>query len=250
MREKVAIVTGGGSGIGQAIVRELHQRGASVVAIGRNEENLHALEIELAADSGRIHTQVADLLSSADIDRAISAVMERFGRIDILCNNAGAYESERVDELTLDTWNLVLATNLTAPFLCSKYAVPHMIVGGGGSIVNIGSIASVMAMTTGAAYTASKHGLLGLTRTLAFQYGHAGIRANCICPGMITTEMTAPNQDDLRYNAFIKKLPAQRWGTPEEIARAVAFLAGDDCDYVTGATWLVDGGFTMAQYRW
>jgi NAD(P)-dependent dehydrogenase (short-subunit alcohol dehydrogenase family) len=248
LKGKVAVVTGGGSGIGRAIVHEFYRGGASVVAIGRNQEKLDAA-VSTLPETGRVHTQVTDVLDGAQIEQAMRATVERFGHIDILCNNAGTHEAKRIDELPLETWNLVLATNLTGPFLCSKYAIPHMIRSGGGSIVNIGSVASVMAVTSGAAYIASKHGLVGLTRTLAFQYGHAGIRANCLCPGMVSTEMTAAAQDNSLYMQFVQKLAAKRLGTTEEIARAVAFLAGDACDYVTGATWMVDGGFTMAQYR-
>jgi NAD(P)-dependent dehydrogenase (short-subunit alcohol dehydrogenase family) len=167
----------------------------------------------------------------------------------VLCNNAGRHDrGVAATELGLSAWNDVLATNLTAPFLMARAVIPAMISAEGGAIVNVASVSSFVTGGGGVAYTASKHGVLGLTRALAHDYGVYGIRVNCVCPGATLTEMVS-DPDDPRMRRFVSKLPIPRWGHADDVARTVAFLASDDATYVTGAAWTVDGGWTLGHLR-
>lgn len=244
----VIAITGAGSGMGRAMVQEFASRGALVAAIGRTQSKIDE-SIQLLANPERAKTFTADVSVEGDVIKTIDQIVAHWGRIDVLVNNAGVLDSyEPAHEVSLEAWESVLSVNLTGPFLMSKYAIPHMLGQGRGSIVNIASISSFSAAGGGSAYTASKHGLLGLTRQLCFEYGSKGIRVNAICPGATATPMALhggtnalPDMDE-----GVMKTPAKRWCRPEEIARLTAFLAGDESDFVHGSSFVIDGGWLTA----
>jgi NAD(P)-dependent dehydrogenase (short-subunit alcohol dehydrogenase family) len=247
---RIAVVTGAGSGMGRAMVREFHQEGASVVAVdirGPAAEETAAL----VKDPDHTLALTADVSDRAAVEAVVAAAISRFGRIDLLCNNAGMLDDytpahETSDEL----WNRVIGVNLTGAFLFARAVVPVMMAQGKGVIINTASISSFVAGGGGAAYTASKHGVLGLTRQLAFDYGKHGVRVNAICPGAIHTGMTnhllTPEGRNPHVDAAVAGTPAGRWGTPEEIAHLALFLASDDADFIHGAAFAADGGWLLS----
>jgi 3-oxoacyl-[acyl-carrier protein] reductase len=246
---KVAVVTGAGSGMGQAMARRFHQEGASVVAVDIREEALKDT-MALIGDEDRSAAVGADVSDRADVERAVAAATDRFGRIDVLCNNAGVLDDytpagETSDEL----WNRVIGVNLTGAFLFARAVLPGMTAQGQGIIINTASISSFVAGGGGAAYTASKHGVLGLTRQLAFDYGKQGVRVNAICPGAVHTGMTnhllTPEGRNPHVDAAVAGTPAGRWGRPEEIASLALFLASDEAAFIHGAAFTADGGWTL-----
>lgn len=245
---KVIVITGAGSGMGRAMVQEFAGRGALVAAIGRTQSKIDE-SVRLLASPGQARTFAADVSIEGDVIRAIEGIVAHWGRIDVLVNNAGVLDTyEPAHEVSLEAWESVLSTNLTGPFLMSKYAIPHMLRQGKGSIVNIASISSFSAAGGGSAYTASKHGLLGLTRQLCFEYGSKGIRVNAICPGATATPMALHGGADALpdMDEGVMKTPAKRWCRPDEIARLTAFLAGDESDFVHGSSFVIDGGWLTA----
>ncbi|MGE3595980.1 MAG: SDR family NAD(P)-dependent oxidoreductase [Dehalococcoidia bacterium] len=246
---KVIIVTGAGSGMGRAMVQEFAARGARVAALGRKLDKLEQ-SVALAAAHDRAMACRADVSSEADVAATVGKVVEKWGRIDVLCNNAGVLDSYKPGhEVSLQEWNEVMAINATGPFLMSKYVIPHMLAVGKGSIINIASTSSFSAAGGGCAYTASKHAVLGLTRQLCFEYGAKGIRVNAICPGATATPLAIPpdkTQHSPDMEAAIATVPARRWCQPEEVAKMAAFLASDDADYVHGSAYVIDGGWLTA----
>jgi 3-oxoacyl-[acyl-carrier protein] reductase len=249
LEDRVAIVTGGGSGMGRAVVNEFQANGAYVVPVDINAQALSAT-IDQLADSSRALGLAGDVSDPADVSRVVDDVIGRFGRIDILCNNAGMLDDyTKADETDVELWSRIIGVNLTGPFLFSRAVVPHMRGRGKGVIINTASISSFVAGGGGAAYTASKHGVLGLTRQLAFDYGREGIRVNAVCPGAVHTGMTdylhTPEGRNPHVDAAIAGTPAGRWGRPEEIAHLVTYLASDDADFIHGAAYVIDGGWTL-----
>lgn len=246
---KVVLITGAGSGMGRSMVSEFVARGARVAAVGRTLEKVQE-SVRLVGNADEARAFAADVSVENDVIEAVSAVIALWGRIDVLINNAGILDTyEPAHTVSLQAWEEVIAINLTGPFLMSKYVIPHMLKQGAGSIVNIASLSSFSAAGGGSAYTASKHGLLGLTRQLCFEYGAKGIRVNAICPGATATPMalhggTTEALPDM--DAGLMKTPAQRWCKPEEIARLAAFLAGGDADFVHGSAFVIDGGWLTA----
>jgi 3-oxoacyl-[acyl-carrier protein] reductase len=247
---RIAVVTGAGSGMGRAMVREFHAEGASVVAVdirGPAAEETAAL----VKDPDHTLALTADVSDRGQVEAVVAAVTSRFGRIDLLCNNAGMLDDyapahETSDEL----WNRVIGVNLTGAFFFARAVVPAMMAQGKGVIINTASISSFVAGGGGAAYTASKHGVLGLTRQLAFDYGKHGVRVNAICPGAIHTGMTnhllTPEGRNPHVDAAVAGTPAGRWGTPEEIAHLALFLAGDEAGFIHGAAFAADGGWLLS----
>jgi 3-oxoacyl-[acyl-carrier protein] reductase len=247
---RIAVVTGAGSGMGRAMAREFYDQGASVVAVdirGAAAEET----IADAKDPDRTLALTADVSQRDQVESVVSAATQRFGRIDLLCNNAGVLDDytpahETSDEL----WNRVIGVNLTGAFLFSRAVVPGMIEQRTGIIINTASISSFVAGGGGAAYTASKHGILGLTKQLAFDYGKHGVRVNAICPGAIHTGMTnhllTPEGRNPHVDAAVAGTPAGRWGTPEEIAALALFLASDEAGFIHGAAFTIDGGWLLS----
>jgi NAD(P)-dependent dehydrogenase (short-subunit alcohol dehydrogenase family) len=243
---KVALVTGGSDGIGRAIALTFAREGAKVVIVGRDEAKGKKALDELKRVGEAVYFKV-DVSNSEQARRMVSDTVQRYGRIDILVNNAAICPPGNVVTTSEATWDEVIGVNLKGIFLCSKYAIPHMQRNGGGVIVNIGSINSLMAMENEAAYDASKGGVLMLTKAMALDFAKSNIRVNCICPGAIETPMLTASLESAKdpraaRDSLIQKHPLRRTGAPDEIAQAALFLATDDSSFITGATIPVDGG--------
>ncbi|MFD7907135.1 SDR family NAD(P)-dependent oxidoreductase [Kitasatospora sp. NPDC057904] len=241
---KRILVTGGSRGIGRGIVLALARAGARTVACYRTESPaVESLRGELAATGGEHHLVQADVSVPEDVERLVSAAKERFGALDVVVNNAGVISHVPFPELPLEEWRRVLDTNLTAPFLVIQKSLP--LLSAGSSVITVGSRAAVIGIPLRAHYTASKAGLIGLTRSLMKELGPKGIRVNLVAPGVIETEEfeTAPPEEVARVKSRYQGLTGLgRLGTPDEIAGAVLFLSSDLSAYVTGETIHVDGG--------
>lgn len=245
---KVVIVTGAGTGMGRAMVAAFVGQGARVAAIGRRLDKL-VEAADATEDRDRVMTVQADVTVEADVSAAMKEVIGKWGRIDLLCNNAGVLDTYHpAHEVSLEEWNHVMAVNVTGPFLTAKYTIPHMLTQGKGAIINIASTSSFSAASGGSAYTASKHAVLGLTRQLCFEYGVKGVRVNAICPGVTATPMTLGEEPSILpdWHDAVAKLPGQRICRPEEIAKLAVFLGSDDADYVHGSAYVMDGGWLTA----
>jgi NAD(P)-dependent dehydrogenase (short-subunit alcohol dehydrogenase family) len=249
LQDRVALITGARSGMGRAMAQEFAAEGATVVALDVRadaaQETVAGLE-----NPDRTLALGADISDQHAVSAAVAQTIERFGAIDIVCNNAGVLDDYTpAHETTPESWARIIAINLTGPFLVSRAVVPHMLERGKGAIVNTASISAFVAGGGGAAYTASKHGVLGLTKQLAFDYGSRGVRVNAICPGAIHTGMTdhllTPAGRNEHVDAAIAGTPAGRWGKPVEIARLAVYLASDDADFIHGAAYVIDGGWTL-----
>ena len=241
---RVALVTGAGRGIGRRVALELAGRGyaVSVNDLREPEEVLG----ELRGTGAEALSVPGDVSDEADVWEMVRAVVDRFGRIDVLVNNAGVSFITPAEETSLADWNRTLAVNLTGPFLTCREFGKAMLERGQGSIVNISSVAGLLGVSDRAAYNASKHGLVGLTRTLASEWGGRGVRVNAVCPGWVKTEMDEEDQAGGGYtDADIEgRVPMARFAKPEDIARAVAFLADpEQSGFVNGHTLSVDGGW-------
>lgn len=247
---KVAVVTGAGAGIGRAVALRLATEGAQVAVLDRDEPAATDTVAAIERDGGRAAPFAVDVSSADAVRTGIDAVVEAFGGIDVLVNNAGVVRYGVVTEFSVEDWDLVIDTNLKSVFLTAKYAIPSMRSRGGGAIVNTASTQAFASQPMVAAYSASKGAVVAMTRTLALDHAADGIRVNCICPGSVETPM-------LRYGAELLGDAAdpgttmQQWGhqhpigrliQPDDVARLVAFLASDDAAVITGAPYLVDGG--------
>ncbi|PTQ07847.1 3-oxoacyl-ACP reductase [Sphingomonas oleivorans] len=239
---KVAIVTGGGSGIGAAIARRLVAEGASVMISGRTENRLAETAATLPAD--RTATRVADVAIRKDCDALVVATVEMFGRVDTLVNAAGMNLVGTIQDTSDEDWEACLRSDLSGVFYMSRAAVPHLIETKG-SIVNIGSVSSLGGGWSHAAYNAAKGGVANLTRSAACDLGKFGVRANTVAPGLTVTGMVeAIMEDETLLDKAWDRIPLRRAGQPDEIAAAVAFLASDEAAWITGAILPVDGGQT------
>lgn len=235
---KKALVTGGSRGVGRGIVLSLARAGVDVVTCYRQESELvESLIRELKEIGGDHHVVQADVCSSADVERLVEECRVHFGRLDILVNNAGAISHIPFTELSLDEWHRIVDTDLTATFLVTQEALP--LLAPGGSVVNVGSKVATVGIPLRAHYTAAKAGLVGLTRSLAKEYGPKGVRFNIVAPGPVQTETETPEPVKERYRTMI---PLGRLGTTEDIASVVLFLASPRAGFVTGETINVDGG--------
>jgi len=244
---KVALVTGAGSGIGRAIAVRCSQEGAAVAVLDQDAPSATETAATISGAGGEALVLVADVAAAPQVQAACVAVAERWGRLDILVNSAGIFLANRGDTLVTELdeaiWDRVLAVNLKGVYLCCKYAIPLM--GPGSSIVNIASIAALIGRDTAQAYVAAKGGVVALTRSLAVQYAPGGIRANAILPGRVETPLVQHDYaSEEQRAAFARSHPLGRFGRPEDIAHLALYLASEESSWVTGAEYVIDGGYT------
>lgn len=253
LQGRSAIVTGGGRGIGAAIASELASLGARVAILGRDAGRLEAQVLGMRAAYGGEHLALTcDVTDAAAIATAFGRARDAMGDAWILVNNAGAAESDRFLDTTLEQWNAMLAANLTSAFLCTQQVLPGMLAAQGGRIINIGSTASVRGATRLAAYTAAKHGLLGLTRALAAETARQGITVNCVCPAYTDTGMARSAVENLVRGRgisseeaeamIVRTIPRGRLIEPEEVASAVGWLCSPGAAAVSGQALVLGGG--------
>jgi NAD(P)-dependent dehydrogenase (short-subunit alcohol dehydrogenase family) len=242
---KVALITGGGSGIGRATSLAFANEGAKVVIddinVAGGEETLRMIR----STGGEAIFFRADVSKAAEVEAMVQKTIEMYGRLDCAYNNAGVGEPlKRIHKTSEDNWDRVMATNLKGVYLCMKYEIPHMLKQGKGAIVNTSSLAGLKGLSGQAAYVASKHGVVGLTKSAAIEYATLGIRINAICPGVINTPLIAPNMKDRPHveKGYIDMEPIGRLGKPEEIASAVLWLCSDEASFAIGSILSVDGG--------
>ena len=239
-RARVAVVTGAAGGIGAAICRRLSADGFAVACLDLEEE-----AVSVASDLPKARGYGADVRDAAAVHAVAGRIRDDLGVPWLLVNAAGVFSIQRITELDEAEWDRILDTNLKGPFLTCREFLPGMVAAGHGAIVNIASTAGIRGGRLRAAYCASKGGLVLLTRSLAVDHGQDGIRVNCLCPGLIDTEMADwIRHDEPALARFAATVPARRMGTPEEIADGVAFLASDGASYLHGAVLMVDGGGT------
>ena len=240
---RVALITGASRGLGLAMAHALAEAGAHVVLAARDEARLAEAATAIRARGGRADIEAFDLLDEAAVVAAVPRIAARHGKLDILLNNAGICLWGSLLDSTLDVWHRTIATNMTAVYLLAREAARPMIAQGSGRIINIGSYVSVIGRERLTAYVASKHGLAGLTKSLAGELGRHNITCNGIAPGFFQTEMAAPILNDpARAKIFTDAIAMGRWGRPEELAGAAVFLASDAASYTNGHMLHVDGG--------
>jgi NAD(P)-dependent dehydrogenase (short-subunit alcohol dehydrogenase family) len=245
---EIAIVTGGSRGIGKAIVERFAQHGASVVFCGRDDDVGRQALGELQ-DHGEVAFERADVASEHDVSALVARCIDRFGPPSILVNNAGVNANYDATTMTEDEWDAFFAIDLKAAWLAAKHVLPHMVKAGRGSIVNVSSLHGFATLDGFFPYAAAKSGLIGLTRSLALDYGPHGVRVNVVAPGFVRTRLVQESIDraddrEAAEAAMVGGVALRRIGDPREIASVVRFLASDEASYVTGASLLVDGGLT------
>ncbi|MFZ5952822.1 MAG: 3-oxoacyl-[acyl-carrier-protein] reductase [Candidatus Rifleibacteriota bacterium] len=242
---RVAIVTGSARGIGFEIARVLGSEGYAVVLSDINEEGLATAARQLEEAKIACVGVKADASQAEDAEKLVAAAIEKFGRVDVLVNNAGITRDGLVMRMDENAWDLVLKVNLKGTFLMSKAVVRPMLKQKSGSIVNIASVIGLMGNAGQANYAASKAGIIGFTKSFAKEFGRKGIRANAIAPGFIQSEMTAVLPEKVKEQ-MLTQIPMEAFGTPTDVANAVSFLASDKASYITGQVLTVDGGMVMA----
>lgn len=237
---KIAIITGGASGIGAETAKLFLEEGAKVVIVDMNEEKGKTFEQELKEQGKEVLFVKADVTNEADIQNVFSQTKSTFGGVDILFNNAGIGAVKPTDELPFSEWRKTLAVDLDGVFLFAQAAIKEFLQSGGGVIINTASMYGLVGAAGSAAYNAAKAGVVNFTRSIALEYATRNIRVNAICPGFIDT----PILGDTDRSFLIEATPMERLGNPEEIAKAVLFLASDDSSFMTGIALVVDGGYT------
>jgi NAD(P)-dependent dehydrogenase (short-subunit alcohol dehydrogenase family) len=245
---KVAVITGGGGGLGSLAARAFAAAGADVALAGRTAETLEIAADAVRGAGRRAAAVVADVTRSADVNRMIGQVLEEFGRVDILLNNAGVTSPKAAAELTDEDWHRIMDASATGAFFCARAVAPAMMRQRDGCILSMGSILSTRGMANRTAYSAAKAAVMNLTRALALELGPHGIRVNAIAPTVIVTDL---NRELVRtqpqlYRAVLDRTPLGRLGEPEDIAGALVFLASPAARFITGQTLFVDGGYTAA----
>ena len=249
LAEKVALVTGGGTGIGRASALEFARQGAAVVVAGRRPAPVENVAAEIHANGGRTAAVTGDVGHAEDARRLVDTTIKTFGCIDILMNNAGQELVANIPDTTEEWWDRVMDTNLKSIYLLSREALPHMIRQGGGTIINVASQLAFVGAKNFAAYTASKGGVVNLTRSMALDCAEQNIRVNSLCPGAVDTPLLRRQFEDNEgpqgtLEDLVQLHPMNRLGQPEEIAHAAVFLASDESSFMTGASLIVDGGYT------
>jgi len=245
---KVAIITGGSAGIGEAIAKVFAREAASVVITGRRQGELDRVVSDIVKEQGKVCSVVGSVTDESHVQEAVRRTVQQFGRLDILINNAGVGDfGKRLHEIDDATWARVIDVNLSGVFRMTRATLPQMLKQGKGAIINISSVASLIGLPTLPVYAASKGALDAMTRALAVDYAKEGIRCNVVNPGLIDTPMAAPlmsNPEQL--DPILSHYPIRRAGKPEEVAHMVLYLASDEAAWVTGGTFPIDGGMTIA----
>jgi 3-oxoacyl-[acyl-carrier protein] reductase len=241
---RVALVTGASQGIGRACALELAKAGAALAVAARNQEKLNEAVQRIGETGGKAAAFVVDIGDEEQIKSVFKAALAQFGKIDILVNNAGITRDQLVMRMKRADWDAVLNTNLTSAYLCIQQVIGSMLKQRWGRIINITSVFGQMGQAGQANYASSKAGLIGLTMAIAREVGSRNITCNAVAPGFIETAMTAGFSEELRQNA-LKSIPLGRLGTPEDVAKAVAFLASEEASYITGHVLSVNGGMLM-----
>jgi NAD(P)-dependent dehydrogenase (short-subunit alcohol dehydrogenase family) len=243
---RVAIITGGSKGLGKSMALGLAQAGATTVICSRNQANCEAVAHDITDQTGQKSLAMAmDITHEDDVDQVFKAVVEEFGRLDVLINSAGINIRNSIEELTLEEFHQVIETNLTGSWLCCRAAAPVMKKQKRGSAINIGSTLSLVGVAERTPYCSSKSGVLGLTRVLALEWASSGVRCNAICPGPFLTEMNQPLLNEpVKVQNIIGRTALNRWAELHEIRGAALFLASDASSYVTGSVLTVDAGWT------
>jgi NAD(P)-dependent dehydrogenase (short-subunit alcohol dehydrogenase family) len=242
---KVAFVTGAGSGIGRATAAAFVAAGYATALVDRDEDHGRAVEAELRKGGGECLFIACDVTEDSSVKRAVEQAVGTFGRLDAAFNAAGI-DGEKglmTADCTVENWHRVLTVDLTGVWHCMRHQIPQMLKSGGGAIVNCASVAGLVGAPTFAAYTAAKHGVVGLTKAAALEYARRGIRVNAVCPGMIDTPMNAHLDPDM-LKALLAESPMGRLGRPEGIASAVLFLCDDGANFLTGQAIAIDGAWT------
>ena len=256
LKDKVAIVTGSTSGIGIGIAKLYAAEGAKVVICGRRAEKGQAVVDEIVKAGGEASYHFMDITDPASIDALMADTVEKYGKIDVLVNNAAnvALKDGRVDELTIEMWDAIFQSDMRGTFYTTKCALPYMQKNNGGSIVNIGSMASCAGDLGSTAYACAKAGVDMLTQSVALQYGKSNIRCNCVRPGLIVTPQNEAHVPQALKDIFLSNIMVNRYGCPEDIGYLCVYLGSDESTYVTGQIMTVDGGLnshttTVAQFR-
>lgn len=245
LKNKVAFVSGAGSGIGRAVAEAYAREGAKVVISDVNVEHGEETVKAIKDNGGEAFFIKGDSSSAADNKRLVEETVAKYGSLDISCNNAGiGGPAKPTGEYEPEDWDKVIALNLSGVFYACRYQIEQMLKNGGGSIVNIASIHGTVAAPNSPAYTASKHGVVGLTKNIAVEYGQKNIRCNAVGPGYIETALLKNNMDDNGLKAIAAKSAMNRLGTPEEVAELVVFLSSEKSSFTTGSYIIADGGYT------
>jgi dihydroanticapsin dehydrogenase len=247
---KVSLITGGGTGIGRGTALAFAREGAKVAVAGRRMDKLQEVVSEIKAAGGEAIAVACDVSRAVDAQNAIRKTVEAFGKLDVLVNNAGVLSVSTIEEIPEDEWDRLIDANLKGPFLMCRAALPEFRKAGGGAIVNVGSVLGLVAMKKRAAYCASKGGVTLLTKAIAIDHGHENIRANCICPSIVETELVSqlfntPDGDRVKRER-LATIPLGRMGRPADIAELAVYLASDESSWLTGAAIPLDGGLTAA----
>lgn len=253
LQGKVALITGAASGLGLAVARQMAAAGARLVLVDWDQANLQVATAELERAGAEVKSIKGDVSEEATATDATDLAKSAFGRLDVLFNNAGIdpLRARSVTETEVADWDRIIAVNVKSAYLMTRAAIPIMLAGGGGSIVNTASIAGLRPGADETAYSVSKAAMVSLTAATALDFAAAGIRANCVCPGFMEMVMTDRRRDlteqeqAARAAGAVAHVPLGRQGTYEEVARAVLFLAGPDASYITGAALVVDGGLLL-----